>query len=203
MSNLNYADAQAVKDGIRALAGQTDPAKAFNDIMDVWEGNPGLYEAVHQPDPETGVTIMNPGPDAGRMAEKYMRKTGAAAGDWVSGMQNPKASFKQAAIAAKGKWANRTTEAIQQDRFARGMAQVDEAEAIATATSDGGSAYTAGIQKRAPKVQRAFARLAPMLGAVSQTIRAMPQDTDAQREQRLLQARKQMIEVGKRYRGAA
>lgn len=201
MSNLNYDDAQTVKGLIRQLAGQPDPQKAFHDIMDVWDESPGLYEAVHQPDPVTGVTIQNPGPDAGRMTEKYLRKTQGAAQDWVAGMQNPKADFKAAAIAAKGKWANRTQEAIQQDRFARGMANVDAAEAIATATSDGGSAYTAGIQKRAPKVQRAFGRLAPMLGAVSQTIRQMPQDTDAQREQRLLMARKQMIEVGKRYRG--
>jgi lipoprotein-anchoring transpeptidase ErfK/SrfK len=201
MGNLSYDDAQAVKQSIRALAAQDDPIKAFHDIIDVWDANPGLYEAVHQPDPLTGVTIQNPGPDAARMADKYARKTGAAAQDWVAGMQNPKADFKQAAIAAGGKWASRTQEAIQQDKFRKGMANVDAAEAIATAVSDGGSAYTAGVQKRLPKVQRAFARLAPLLGGVSQTVRAMPQDTDAQREQRLLAARRAMIEVGKRYRG--
>jgi hypothetical protein len=134
------------------------------------------------------------------MAEKYARKTQAAASDWVSGVQNAKANFRDAAIAAGGKWASRVQEAVQQDKFRKGMAQVDVAEAIQTATSDGGSAYTAGVQKRLPKVQRAFGRLAPMLGAVSQTIRNMPQDTDAQREQRLLAARRAMIEVGKRYR---
>ena len=201
MSRLSYEAAQDIKAGIRELAAQPDQAKAFHDIMDVWDENPGLFEAVHQPDPVTGVTIMNPGPDAVRMVEKYARKTSAAGGDWVDGVRAPKASFKEAAIKAKGKWASRTQEAIQQDKFAKGMAQVNEQEAIATATADGGAAYTAGIQKRMPKVQRAFARLAPMLGAVSQTVRAMPQDTDAQREQRLLAARRQMIEVGKRYRG--
>ncbi len=201
MSLLSYDDAQTIKAGIRALAANPNQAQALNDIMDVWDENPGLYTAVHQPDPITGVTIMNPGPNAARMADKYARKTAAAAADWVEGVQNPKASFKESAIRAKGKWASRTQEAIQQDKFAKGMAAVNEQEAIATATGDGGSAYVAGIQKRLPKVQRAFDRLAPMLGAVSQTVRAMPQDTDAQREQRLLTARRQMIEVGKRYRG--
>jgi len=201
MNGLSYDDAQAIKASIRELAAQPDQAKAFNDIMDVWDESPGLYGAVHQPDPVTGVTIQNPGPDPTRMLDKYSRKTSAAGQDWADGVRSPKASFKSAAIAAKGKWASRTQEAIQQDKFAKGMAQVDEQEAIATATQDGGSAYVAGIQKRLPKVQRAFTRLAPMLGTVSQTIRAMPQDTDAQREQRLLAARRQMIEVGKRCRG--
>lgn len=201
MTILSYDDAQAVKAGIRVLAAQDDHAKAFHDIMDVWDASPGLYEAVHQPDPITGVTIQNPGPNAASMVEKYARKTAAAAQDWVAGIQAPKASFKDAAIKAKGKWASRTQEAIQNDKFAKGMMAVNEQEAIATATADGGAAYTAGIQKRMPKVERAFVRLAPMLGAVSQSIRAMPQDTDAQREQRLLQARKQMIEVGRRFRG--
>jgi len=201
MNGLSYDAAQTIKAGIRELAAQPDQAKAFNDIMDVWDESPGLYDAVHQPNPETGVTIMNPGPNAARMADKYARKTAAAGADWVDGVQNPKASFKESAIKAKGKWASRTQEAIQQDKFAKGMAAVNEQEAIATATADGGAAYTAGIAKRMPKVQRAFDRLAPMLGAVSQTVRAMPQDTDAQREQRLLAARRQMIEVGKRYRG--
>ena len=46
-----------------------------------------------------------------------------------------------------------------------------------------------------------MADLAPRLGAVSQAVQAMPQDTDAQREQRLLAARKAMIAIGKARKG--
>lgn len=127
------------------------------------------------------------GIDAARMLDKYQRRTSAAGGDYVHGMQNPRRSFKQAALAANGKWKNRVQEAIQQDRFSQGMNAVNEQEAIATATADGGSAYTAGIAKRIPKVQRAFQIIAPQIAAVSARVQGMPQDTPQQREQRMLE----------------
>lgn len=202
-SPLTYAEAQGLNADLRNMIDGMDPVNAVNAIIDTFEENPGLYEGMHVANPETGVILRNPGPDAAKMTEKYGRKVAAAAQDYVTGVQNPKASFKQSAIAANGKYKNRVQEAISQDRFAKAMAQVDEAEAIQMAISDGGSAYTAGAAKRLPKVARVNARLAPMLGAVSTAIRQMPQDTDEQRAQRLLAARKGMIEVGKRMKGTA
>jgi hypothetical protein len=201
ISPLTYDEAQGLNADLRNLIDGLDPVAAVNAIIDVFEGQPGLYDAMHVPNPETGVTLRNPGPDATKMAEKYGRKVAAAAQDYVNGVQNPKADFRQAAIAAKGKWANRVQEAVAQDRFGKAMSQVDTAEAIQMAVSDGGAAYTAGASKRLPKVQRVYGKLAPMLGAVSTAIRQMPQDTDAQRAQRLLAARQAMIEVGKRMKG--
>lgn len=201
MSSLSYDDAQIVKQGIREIAKGADPMAAFHAIMDVWDQHPGMYEAVHQPDPETGVTIQNPGPDATAMAEKYLRNTQAATQDYVRGVQNPRRDPKQAALNANGKWKERTQRAIQEDRFAKGIQSYDVQAAVAAATSDGGAAYAAGIQKRSTKVQQAFSRLAPMLGAVSQTVQQMPQDTEASREQRMVQNLRLMREVGRRYRG--
>jgi hypothetical protein len=201
MPDLSYEDAQVVKEGIRALARNEDPIAGFNAIMDVWDAHPGLYEAVHQPDPVTGLTIQNPGPDSGAMTEKYLRNTAAATSDYVRGVRAPKRDPKQAALAANGKWKDRTQKAIQEDRFARGIQSYDAGAAIEAATSDGGAAYAAGIQKRAGKVAAAFSKLAPMLGAVSQTVQQMPQDTDAQREQRMLANLRAMRDVGKRFRG--
>ena len=201
MPDLSYDDAQVVKDGIRALARNDDPAAAFNDIMDTWDAHPGLFEAVHQPDPATGLTIQNPGPDSAAMTEKYLRNTSAATSDYVRGMRNPKRDPKQAALAANGKWKDRTQRAIAEDRFARGIQSYDQAAAVDAATSDGGAAYASGIQKRSTKVANAFSKLAPMLGAVSQTIQQMPQDNDGQREQRMVTNLRLMREVGKRFRG--
>lgn len=200
-SPLTYDEAQGLNADLRNMIDGLDPVAAFHAIADTFDGSPGLYAAMHVANPETGVTLRNPGPDAGAMAEKYGRKVAQAAPDYVRGVQNPRASFKQAAIAANGKWKNRVQEAVQQDRFASAMGKVDEAEAITMATSDGGAAYTAGAGKRQAKVNRVFGRLAPLLGSVSTAIRQMPQDTDAQRAQRLLAARQLMIEVGKRMKG--
>ncbi len=138
------------------------------------------------------------GVDAARMLDKYTRRTQAAGADYTHGVQNAKRSFKQAALAANGKWKNRVQEAIQQDRFAAGMNSVNEQEAIATATADGGSAYTAGIQKRLPKVARAFSIIAPQISAVSQRVQQMPQDTAEQRAQRMLANLQGMRLVSKR-----
>lgn len=169
--------------------------------VDMWNENPGLYDAMHAPNAD-GLTIRNPGPDATRMTEKYLRKVSQAAPDWVAGMQNPKANFRDAAIAAKGKWSDGVTRAMQNDSFARGMGAVDVAEAIATATSDNGNAYVAGVNKRKAKVGRAFTKLAPALGAISSSIRSMPQDTPADREQRMLKNLQLMRELKGRLKGA-
>lgn len=127
-----------------------------------------------------------PGPNADRMTRKYLARTQAAGGDYVEGMQDPRRDPKAAARAANGKWKNRVTEAVNEDRWVKGIEAYDYAEAVRIATEDGGAAYTAGIQKRANKIAQVHQRLAPQLARVSQTIQSMPQNTPADREQRML-----------------
>lgn len=193
--------ALAIDQHIKRLAANPDPHAAFEAQMDFWESNPGVYEGVHAAKAAAGLPARNPGPDAGAMTEKYLRNTAAATGDYVRGVQNPKRDPKQAALAANGKWKDKTAKAIQEDRFARGIQSYDAGAAIQAATSDGGAAYAAGIQKRAAKVGAAFQKLAPALSAVSQSVQQMPQDNDAQREQRMLANLRLMRDVGKRFRG--
>jgi thiol:disulfide interchange protein len=139
--------------------------------------------------------------DAQRMLEKYLRRVQSAGQDYVAGMQAPRRSPKQAALAAVGKYKNRTMEAIQQGRWEAGVQNYDEAAAIAAATSDGGAAYTAGIAKRQQKVATAFSRIAPQLTSISQTIQSMPQDTPEQRAQRMNRNLELMRGLGRQRRG--
>lgn len=176
----------AIKSHVRDLAHPDNGIEGVMAVVDLWNENPGLYDAVHQPDPVSGVTIMNPGKDPAAVTDKYMRKVSQAAPDWVAGMRAPKADFKAAAIAAAGKWANGVQDAVANDRFRGGMSKVDSAAAIATAVSDNGMAYTAGVAKRKDKVAAAFGRVIPALGAISQQVRQMPQDTPNDRAQRML-----------------
>jgi hypothetical protein len=141
------------------------------------------------------------GVDPAAMLDKYTRRTQSAGADYAKGVQNPRRSFKAAAIAANGKWKNNVTNAVQQDRFQKGMQGVNEQEAIATAAADAGAAYTAGIQKRLPKVARAFQVIAPQIAAVSARVQAMPQDSPAQREARMLENLRGMRTVTKRAGG--
>ena len=183
---LDQTEIDAIKQHVRDLAHPDNGIQGVYDVIDLWNENPGLYEAVHQPDPVTGVTYANPGPDPAAAAEKYFRKVSAAAPDWVRKMQNPKADFKTAAMAAAGKWANSVQDAIPNDRFRSQMGKVDAQAAIQLAVSDNGAAYIAGVNKRKPKVIDAFSRVMPALGAISQQIRQMPQDTPSDRSQRML-----------------
>ena len=55
------------------------------------------------------------------MATRMLAGVQATADRFVSGMKNPRRNPKQAALAANGKWKDKTQKAIQQDRFARGV----------------------------------------------------------------------------------
>ena len=191
-------------DGIRKqILAENDPTAAAVILGRRFAADPDFFQALHHREIAPGVRISNPGPDASTMLERYQSGVQGAAGRWVQGMQNPRRDPKQAALRAAGKWGSKTQEAIQAGSYAKGIQAYDVGEAVAIATADGGQAYTAGAAKRAAKVGRVFQRLAPLLGGVSQAIQNMPQDTDAQREQRLLQARKMMINVGKQLKGGA
>lgn len=203
MDQAALDSAIAIDAHIKNLAKGDDPIAAFHAQMDFWDANPGLYQTVHEVKAAAGLPSRNPGPSADQMLEKYLRNTQNATGDYVTGVRNPRRDARQAAIAAAGKWKDRTLQAIQRDAFRKGVSNYDLAAAIEAATSDGGSAYAAGIAKRRTKIGAAFARLAPALSAVSQTIQAMPQDTDAQREQRMIANLKAMRDVGVRLRGGA
>lgn len=195
---MDYESADAVR---RQILADNDPVTASVILGEKLARDPEFYAALHGRELAPGVHIQNPGPDPTRMTEKLIRRAQGAAQDYVTGMQNPRRDPVQSATRAAGKWANRTQEAIANKSYEKGVRNQNYGEAVQTATSDGGAAYTAGVSKRQAKIARVMADLAPRLGAVSQAVQAMPQDTDAQREQRLLAARKAMIAIGKARKG--
>jgi hypothetical protein len=195
---MDFATADAIRQGI--LAGN-DTITAAVLLGERLVTDPDFYAALHGREIAPGIHIQNPGPDPARTAEKLVRRAQGAASDYVAGMQNPKRDPVQAAIRAKGKYADKVQEAIRNDSYARGVGKQNYAEAVQIATGDGGSAYTSGVSKRVAKIQRVHQDLMPRLGAVSQSIQQMPQDSDGQREARLLAARRAMIAVGKARKG--
>ena len=195
---MDFAVADAIR---RQILDNNDPVTAAVLLGNRLHDDADFYAALHGREIAPGVHVQNPGPDANRMTDKYMRRTAGAAQDYVTGMQNPRRDPVQAAVKAAGKYANRVQEAIRDGSYEKGVRSQNYAEAVAVATGDGGAAYTAGIAKRESKVSRTFADLAPRMGALSQAIQNMPQDTEAQREQRLLAARRGMVALGKTRRG--
>lgn len=140
-------------------------------------------------------------PSADRWASKQIANAVAGAQNWVEGVQRPSADFKAAGLAAAGKWKARTQEAINGDRFAKGLGKVNVDEAISTAVAVGAAGFSAGIQARESKIRRVVADLQPRVAAVKAAVDAMPQDTEAQRDNRALAAIKGMREVGRSRKG--
>jgi len=197
---MERAEALAVK---QAILDNNDPVTAAMMLGELFVSDPEFHAALHGQEIAPGVRIQNPGPDAARMTEKLISRAQAAAADYVYGMQNPRRDPKAAAIRAKGKYNSNVQKAISEDRYAKGIQAYDQAEAVAIATGDGGAAFTSGIAKRATKIARVHQRLAPLLGAVSSAIQNMPQDTEAQREQRALATIRAMRNVGRQLKGIA
>ncbi len=78
------------------------------------------------------------------------------------------------------------TDAVKDDRFAKGMQKVDVDAAIETAVKIGAQGYADGAAARADKYTKNVDAIAAKMGAVVEVVRKMPAKTDADREQRML-----------------
>ena len=67
----------------------------------------------------------------------------------------------------------------------------------------GQTAYEQGITAREGKIKTKIQRLQPLVAALAATLDRMPQDTDAQREAKMIAAKRGMQEIGRKLRGIA
>ena len=167
--------------------------------LDRAESDPDSFEGAHERE-------GNPRPLAPRVPEvadivaKHAERTAAAGDAWKAGVLRPKKDPVQAAIAAKGKWAAKLTEAIRDDSFAKGLAAVDEDEMVRIIESTSPSVFTDGVARRSGKYRAKMEKARPMVLALAVEIDKMPQDTEAQREARMLAATRGMRAIGKRLK---
>jgi hypothetical protein len=140
-------------------------------------------------------------PSADKMATKLINRVQVAAEDWLNGIKSPSRDPIEAALAAKDKFVDRLTTAIKEGRWEGGLKKTSHAEIVKVAEKLGSRVFTEGVTAREDKIKKVFAELQPLFQSVSDAIQSMPDKTDADREKRLLTARKLMIEVGKKRRG--
>lgn len=162
------------------LVESSEEVRAKVNTMQV--GNPAPIQAV--PDVATWVAEMVAGANA-------------KAGKWLTNTKASVDGMKAAALTSGKRFADGVQEAIREDRFTKGVAKIDTAEVRSTLDKVGASGFSSGISNREAKITRAITTLQPKVAALKQTIANMPQDTDAQREDRLKAARKGMIAIGK------
>jgi len=141
-------------------------------------------------------------PSGEKMATKLVNRVSVAAEDWVAGIKSPSRDPIEAALAAKDKFVDRLNTAIKEGRWEGGLKKTSHAEIVKVVDKLGSKVFTDGVSAREDKIKRVFGELQPLFQSVSDTIQAMPDKTDADREKRLLTARKLMLEVGKKRRGS-
>lgn len=165
---------------------QTDPEFAA-DLVAEHQGNPLTL----------GPIVI----DAEEWAEKQVKRAAAAASDWEKNVLRPRRDPLKAAIAAAPKRKQKLLESLEQGKWEKAMARVDEDLMYATIRKRGASAFRAGIEDRKAKVVARVKELQPLVAALKKEIDAMPDVSDSDREARLLAARRGMIAIGKKRRG--
>ena len=181
-----------------AKALEEDPIAVFNKLADM---------RLAGVDPvETGILPGNPVTkkvkDPTRWAKQQIEGAEGAGDAWLDGVKNPSRDPIEAAIAAEKKYVDRLTQSIKDGKWAKNLAKSSHSEIVEVAEKVGTGAYTGGVRARETKINRVVRELHPLVQAASDAIQAMPDGTDAEREKRLLTARKLMIEVGKKRAGA-
>jgi len=174
-----------------------DPVAFFHAIADLRLSGQDPIELGILP----GNPVTKKVKSADRWSKQQIDNAVAAADDWLDGVKNPSRNPIEAALAASKKFRDRLDAALKAGKWEKGLAKSSPAEIIAIAEKVGTGHYSTGVSAREVKIKRVVGELQPLAQSVSDTIQAMPDGTDAEREKRLTQARKLMMEVGTKRRG--
>jgi hypothetical protein len=142
-------------------------------------------------------------PQADAIASKMIAGAQNAQTAWLNGVLNPSTDPIDAAIAAAGKWASNVQAAVAKGSYAAGLRKVDKAAMAASITAGGGAAYSAGIASRKDKITNAIARFRPMLVTAVNSVRALPNNTAVDAENRAVAMIRAMRKAGDQFKGLA
>jgi hypothetical protein len=134
-------------------------------------------------------------------SKKQVEAAKAGATRWIEGFRHPSRNPVDAAIAADAKRKDKLAKAEAEGKWLKKMKKVNVDEMISIAEKVGSSGFTVGITAREEKIKRVVGELQPEVAALATAIDKMPDATDADREARMLAARRGMIAIGKKRAG--
>ena len=165
------------------------------------EEHPELVEAEMNKEVGNPITLGPRVTDPASWAKDQVEAAKAKATKWLEKSRKPKKVPSEAALAAGGKYKARLQEALDGDFWAKAMAKVDESLRMVIIEAGGATGFSTGVEKHKAKVEAKVKELQPLVLALAQEIDALPQDTDSDREARMLAARRGMIAIGKKMKG--
>jgi len=175
--------------------------RGLEEALDIAEVAPELLPGRQA---TTGGNPINLGPrvpEADEWAEDMVRNAQNNAEKWLRKVTRPKKDPIEAAKAAAGKWKNNLQQAIAENRYQKGLDQVDHDEMYEIIREGGAEAFAGGVARRSKKIRRKIGQLREHVLALATEIDKMPQDTEAQRDARVLAAVRGMRAIGKRLKG--
>ena len=93
----------------------------------------------------------------GDIAEKWARVTPTRAGDYRSGVENPKKDWAEEAIAAEDRYTRGVTEAANAGRYGKGVSKAGTAKWKTAAVKKGPSRFAEGVAIARPDYEKGFA----------------------------------------------
>jgi hypothetical protein len=124
--------------------------------------------------------------DAGAVASKWATRTSAASQDYVDGVTSTDKDPTALAIAAIPRMRSRVLESIDSGKVAAGLRRVGKQGWIAAVQAKGAANFSSGVQAAEGKVAAAFAPLLAFESNLQRQVQAMPANTDAEREAKML-----------------
>ena len=102
-------------------------------------------------------------PDVSRVVDKWLRKAGAASEDYRQGVENPRADWKQATLAAKDAYYQALQNVIANRTWEKGVQAVNTELWKKMALELGVRRYTEGVRASAEKYQQKMAKVLAIL----------------------------------------
>ncbi len=107
--------------------------------------------------------------------------------NYKAGILSPKADPIARGMETEEKWAAAMKEAMDNESRKKGLAKTDMGEWAKYSLESGASKLVEGVVKRKAKVDRFVGAYQPALVTHLSSIDALPEDTDAEREERMLE----------------
>jgi len=125
-------------------------------------------------------------PDATTVVAKWQQRASAAQQDYAAGVQNTASDPTALAIQAGPRYLQRVTESFNNGKWANGLRRVGKSGWQAAVASKGVNNYVTGINAATDKATQAFTRLLSFETSLQSQVLSMPNNTDADREARML-----------------
>jgi len=175
--------------------------KRLDATLDRVQNDPEFVKEITAERQGNPITLGPPVISPEEWADKQVKNASAAASEWIKNVKRPRRDPLKSAIAAAPKRAEKLRQSLEEGKWEKAMAKVDEDIMFAVIDATGAEGFRRGVEARKAKVHARTKELQPMVTALKKEIEAMPDVTDADREARLLAARRGMIAIGKKRRG--